>query len=223
MAHLKRILIVTTSCDRLDATHPTGLWFEEFALPYQAWRAQGFSVTVASPRGGPVPIDPRSELPLDDAAQNQAARAALRQSQKLSEMRAADFDALFVPGGHGAMCDLPDPLLPGNLVADFAAQDKVIAAVCHGPAALVGARLPDGTPLVRGRRLTAFTNAEEEATELEAVLPFLLETRLRAQGARFVSRPPWSEHIEQDGRLITGQNPQSSRRIAEAVTAALLD
>jgi putative intracellular protease/amidase len=120
------------------------------------------------------------------------------------------------------MVDLPQHQELGRLIADFAAQEKVIAAICHGPAALIGARLPDGTPLVRGRTLTAFTNEEEQATGLEHLLPFLLETRLRTLGARFVTRPVWSEHIEQDGRLITGQNPQSSRGIAHAVVAALL-
>jgi putative intracellular protease/amidase len=221
MSHLKRIAIVTTGCDHLDAAHPTGLWFEEFALPYQTWREAGYGITVASPHGGSVPIDPRSEPPLDKDVESQAARAALRASAPVASIRAADFDALFVPGGHGAMCDLPQNPELGRLIADFAAQEKVIAAICHGPAALIGAHLPDGTPLVRGRTLTAFTNEEERATELEHLLPFLLETRLRALGARFVTRPAWSEHIEQDGRLITGQNPQSSRLIAEAVAAAL--
>lgn len=221
MATSKRILIVVTSHDHIDATHPTGLWFEEFALPYQEFLSHGFEITVASPRGGEVPIDPRSEPKPAEAEQTAQARSVLRQTRLLSEVSATNFDAIFLPGGHGTMFDLPENTTLQHQLGDFANQDKVIAAVCHGPAGLVGARLADGTPLVAGKTITAFTNDEERAAELDQSMPFLLESRLRELGGRFVVQPNWSDHIERDGELITGQNPQSSRSVAKAVIKAL--
>ena len=221
MATPKRILIVVTSHDHIDATHPTGLWFEEFAIPYKEFTSQGFEVTVASPRGGSVPIDPRSEPNLTEAERTAQARSALRQTRSLSEVHAIGFDAIFLPGGHGTMFDLPENTTLQDLLGDFASQNKVIAAVCHGPAGLVEARFPDGTPLVAGKRVTAFTNDEERAAELDQSMPFLLESRLRELGGHFVAQPNWSDHVERDGKLITGQNPQSSGSVAKAVIEAL--
>nr|BBH87442.1 hypothetical protein KTC_21930 [Thermosporothrix sp. COM3] len=221
MAISKRILIIVTSHDRIDATHPTGLWFEEFAIPYQAFRAQGFELTVASPKGGPVPVDPRSEPSTEEAAHTEQERSVLRQTLPLNEVQASDFDAVFLPGGHGTMFDLPENRTLHALLSDFASQNKVIAAVCHGPAGLVGVRLADGTPLVAGKTVTSFTNSEERAAELDKAMPFLLESRLRELGAHFVAQADWSDHVERDGRLITGQNPQSSKSVAQAVIEAL--
>lgn len=217
----KRILMVVTSHDRIDATHSTGLWFEEFATPYQEFVSQGFEVVVASPRGGAAPIDQRSEPKPEEAAQTAQARSVLRQTLPLSEVSATNFDAIFLPGGHGTMFDLPENTTLQHLLGDFASQDKVVAAVCHGPAGLVGARLTDGTPLVAGKTITAFTNDEERAAELDQLMPFLLESQLRELGGRFVVQPNWSDHIERDGKLITGQNPQSSKSIAKAVIETL--
>ncbi|QBD81032.1 type 1 glutamine amidotransferase domain-containing protein [Ktedonosporobacter rubrisoli] len=219
----KRILIVVTSHNRIDATRPTGLWFEEFATPYQQFVAQGFEINVASPRGGSVPIDPRSQPQPTEVAQKATAQAlqALEKTQALSEVKASDFDAIFLPGGHGTMFDLPQNSALQQLLSDFARADKVIAAVCHGPAGLVGARLDDGTPLVAGKTLTAFTNEEEQAAELDQVMPFLLESRLRELGGNFVVKSNWTDHVERDGKLITGQNPQSSQSVAQAVIKAL--
>ena len=217
----KRILMVVTSHDRIDATHSTGLWFEEFATPYQEFVSQGFEVVVASPRGGAAPIDQRSEPKPEEAAQTAQARSVLRQTLPLSEVSATNFDAIFLPGGHGTMFDLPENTTLQHLLGDFASQDKVVAAVCHGPAGLVGARLTDGTPLVAGKTITAFTNDDERAAELDQLMPFLLESQLRELGGRFVVQPNWSDHIERDGKLITGQNPQSSKSIAKAVIETL--
>lgn len=217
----KRILMVVTGHDRIDADHATGLWFEEFAVPYREFKSSGFDVTVASPRGGAAPIDPRSEPKPEAASAWVEASQALRDTAPLVSCDAADFDAIFLPGGHGTMFDLPANEALQRLLSAFAAADKVIAAVCHGPAGLVGAKRSDGSPLVADKTITAFTNEEERAAGLDGRMPFLLETKLRELGARVVARPNWSDHVEQDGRLITGQNPQSSGAAARAVIEAL--
>lgn len=221
MSLTKRILMVVTNHDHIDASHPTGVWFEEFAVPYQAFQAQGFAITVASPLGGKAPIDPNSEPASGDTEKSTAARAALQQTVTLNEVRAADFNAIFFPGGHGPMFDLPENAVLHHLLRDFANEDKVIAAVCHGPAGLVGARLADGTPLVAGKTITAFTDEEERAAGLDRIVPFPLESRLRELGGQFIAQPNWSDHVERDGKLITGQNPQSSASAAKAVIEAL--
>lgn len=217
----KKILIVVTSHDRIDAQHPTGLWLEEFAIPYQQLKATNYAITVASPKGGPAPIDPRSKPTPEQAAAWSEAQAVLQQTQPLAAIKGDDFAAIFLAGGHGTMFDLPTNPDLQRLLGQFAADNKVIAAVCHGPAGLVGATLPDGKPLVSGRVLTAFTNAEERAAELDTLMPFLLESKMRELGAEFVTAPNWADHVEQDGKLITGQNPQSSAGVAGAIISAL--
>ena len=222
MSTAKRVLIVVTSHDRIDENHPTGLWFEEFATPYQEFINQGFEVTVASPRGGNIPIDPNSEPKPEEAAKAAQARGVLRNTLPLSEIAGAHgFDAIFLPGGHGTMFDLPDNTKLQQLLGEFAGENKVVAAVCHGPAGLVNARLADGTPLVAGKTITAFTDDEEREVKLDSAMPFLLESRLRELGGKFVVKPNWADHVERDGKLITGQNPQSSASVAKAVIAAL--
>ena len=221
MSTSKRILLVVTSHDRVDATHRTGVWFEEFAVPYHLFQAQGWDITVASPRGGSVPLDPRGEPKGDESEKTAEARAVLQQTIALSEVSADQFDAVYIPGGHGAMFDLAEDVTLENLLGDFARQDKVIASVCHGLAGLVKARRTDGTPLVAGKTITSFTNNEESAGGLDPLMPFLLETRLRELGANFVVQPNWSDHIERDGKLLTGQNPQSSGSLARAIIEAL--
>lgn len=158
MSTSKRILLVVTSHDRVDATHRTGVWFDEFAVPYQMFQAQGLDITVASPRGGSVPLDPRGEPKGDDIEKTVEARAVLQQTIALSEVSADQFDAVYIPGGHGAMFDLAEDATLENLLGDFARQDKVIASVCHGLAGLVKARRTDGTLLVAGKTITSFTN-----------------------------------------------------------------
>ncbi len=222
MPQPKSILMIVTSHDKIDETHPTGLWFEEFAVPYTLFRREGYEVVVASPRGGPAPIDPRSLEGFKETDENEAARRALQKTIRVDErLRAADFDAVFLPGGHGTMFDLPDNPQVQRLVTEFLQVDKVLASVCHGPACLVGAMLKSGEPLVKGRRITAFTDAEERAVELDKAMPFLLESRLREMGAEFVPAENWQDNVVVDGKLVTGQNPQSSASAAKAVIRLL--
>ena len=216
----KNILMVTTSADALPNGKKTGVWLEEIAVPYLALAKAGLAITVASPKGGTVPIDPNS---LDDAsvAKWPDIMELLKTSAPLKDIQAHAFDAIFLPGGHGTMMDFATDAELKRLLLDFAKADKVIAAVCHGPAGLVGAKKPDGTPLVAGKTITAFTDEEETAVQLEKVVPFMLEATLRSEGANFVGGPLWAPHVEEDGNLITGQNPASSETIANAVLARL--
>jgi len=225
----KRILIVATSHARMgDTDTPTGLWVEELAAPYYRFVDAGLEVTIASPQGGAVPLEPKSLKPTgenDPATErflaDPAARAATEASLRLADVDAAAFDAVFFPGGHGTMWDLPVDASVRAAVEAAEAAGKVIAAVCHGPAGLVSARRPDGQPLVAGRRVTGFTNAEEDAVGLSEVVPFLLETRLRELGGAFHGGPDWQPFAVRDGRLITGQNPASSDAVADHVLEAL--
>lgn len=216
------VLVVLTSHDRLgDTGKPTGFWLEELAAPWWAFRDAGARVTLASPAGGRPPLDPKSDL---EENQTEATRrfradaeamAALDATRRLGELDPDGFDALFYPGGHGPMWDLAGDRHSVALIEGFVAEGKPIGAVCHGPAALVSARRPDGEWLVKGRTLTAFTDSEERAVGLDQVVPFLLEDRLKSRGAAFVAGPDWAPHVEVDGRLVTGQNPASSAPAAE--------
>lgn len=222
MEALPTILMLVTSHDRIDADHPTGLWFEEFAVPFAKFRAAGYAVDVVSPRGGDTPIDARSLEDYAATPSNEAARAALRHTRRLDDgISARDYAAVFFPGGHGTMFDLPDNPRVQRLVREFAESDKVIASVCHGPACLVGVMLRDGTAFVKGRRVTAFTDNEERAVQLDRAMPFLLESKLREQGAQFVPADDWADNVVVDGKLVTGQNPQSSGSAADAVLRLL--
>ena len=217
----KSILMVTTSYGRIDAAHPTGLWFEEFALPFERFTAEGYVVTVASIKGGKVPVDPRSEPADQESLGVKGPHEALKHSQRLMEMDITEYDAVFFPGGHGTMFDFPHNHEVASLVSRFLDEGKVVAAVCHGPAALVEAKGRDGAPLVRGRKLAAFTDAEEREVQLDSLMPFLLETKLRALGAQVQTAANWQENVVVDGTLVTGQNPQSSAAAAEAVVRLL--
>jgi putative intracellular protease/amidase len=215
--------MIVTSHDRMGQSgRPTGLWFEELAAPYLEFADAGWRVDIASPDGGPAPIDPKSlEEPPPAVSRFRADRRAVLKAEntiRLRDVREA-YDAYFVVGGHGVMWDLPDdPLLP-RLLADAFEDGRIVAAVCHGPAALVNATLSSGEPLVRGRRVTAFTDEEERLVQLDGVVPFPLETTLRERGARFESGPAWQPYATRDGRLITGQNPNSSAQVAREVMA----
>lgn len=218
----RKILMVVTSHDRIDDEHPTGLWLEEFAVPYAEFKANGLDVEVASPRGGPAPVDPRSEPQAERADEWREARETLRDTRRINEIDSYDpYDAVFLPGGHGTMFDLPDNVALQDLLSDFIAGGKPVAAICHGPAAFVNLRSADGQPFVAGKRITAFTDGEEREVELADRMPFLLESRLRELGALFVAEPNWSDHVERDGNLVTGQNPASSGSAARAVLEQL--
>jgi putative intracellular protease/amidase len=220
---MKKVLIVTTSHDHFEGAnpHPTGVWMEEFALPYLELLDNGVEITIASPKGGEMPIDPRS-LPTPEQEQAwQSAIATSHHAEKLSAITSTEFDAIFLPGGHGPMFDLPNNPDLQRLLREFHTEGKIIAAVCHGPAGLVGATLADGTPLVKDRVLTSYTNSEEVAAKLDKEVPFILEQRLRELGAIFMAHENKADHIERDGNLITGQNPNSSASIAQAIVTAL--
>lgn len=215
------ILFVVTNHSPIAANYHSGLWFSDLAMPYRLFAAEGYQITIASPRGGLAPVDPRS-MPQPETLESWLdVLQQLLNTRVLAESSAADFDAIFVVGGHGAMYDLPHCVALHQLLHAFVQCDKPIAAVCHGVAGLIGAAGADGGPLVARRRITGFTNVEEQQTRLDQVLPFLLETELRARGAEFIAQPNWTDHVEQDGTLITGQNPQSSASVARAVIATL--
>jgi putative intracellular protease/amidase len=225
---MKKVLMVLTSHDRLGQTgKPTGFWLEEFTTPYYVLKDAGVQITLASPLGGQPPLDPKSD---DPSAQTEStgrfrndpeAQAALAHTHRLQEMNAADFDAVFYPGGHGPLWDLavdPDSIA---LIEAMLASGKPVATVCHGPAVLREARNPDGIPLVAGRKVTGFTNSEEEAVGLTEIVPFLVEDMLIANGGLFSRAADWQPHAVSDGLLITGQNPASSDLVATALLAQL--
>ena len=223
-----KILIVLTSHDRLgDTGHPTGFWLEEFAAPYYRLKDAGAAVTLASPKGGQPPLDPKSDLPENQTEATRrfrsdaAAQAELAQTEKLAEVSAADFDAIFYPGGHGPMWDMPDNADSIALIEAFVKAGKPVAAVCHAPAALVNVRGADGGYLVKGRRVTGFSNTEEDAVGLTAAMPFLLEDRLKERGGLYSQAADWNPHVQVDGKLVTGQNPASSEPVAEALLSLL--
>ncbi|WP_223068662.1 type 1 glutamine amidotransferase domain-containing protein [Paenibacillus caui] len=217
----KHILMVVTTADSTNEGHPTGLWLSEFAEPYIEFTKKGYDITIASPLGGKSPVDSNSlqgEVPAEimDTVKH------LENTVKLDEIGdISRFDAIFLPGGHGTMFDLPDNLKLQSLIREFYEADKIVAAVCHGPAGLTKVTLSSGTPLVAGKKVTSFTDSEEKEAGMDSHMPFLLETRLREAGALFAANPNWSDHIEIDGRLITGQNPQSTISVASAVIKQL--
>jgi putative intracellular protease/amidase len=217
----KTILILVTGADKMMNGNPTGLWLEEFAVPYKAFVDAGYQIEVITPKGGAAPIDPRSNPEPDQAADWKKATQRLRETKPLAAVTAEGFDAIFIPGGHGVMFDLAKDSAVAKLIQEFDAQGKPVAAVCHGPAALVQVVGKDGTPLVAGRKLAAFTDAEERAVKLDKEMPFLLETRLRELGATVETRDNFTVHTVRDGNLITGQNPASSAATAKLLIEAL--
>jgi len=223
MVAQRHMLMVVTSHGEMPTGERTGIWLSEFAEPYEVFRASGFKITVASIKGGKAPIDPRSLTAEAEAKWAEAIRV-LDDTVPIDAVSADGFDALFLPGGHGTMFDLPGSVKLQSLIRTLIESDRPVGAVCHGPAGLVDVRLSDGTHLVKGRRVTAFTNEEERAVKLDQAMPFLLEDRLRQAGAEFIPAEKWADHVEVDGKLVTGQNPQSgesaARKLAELVASA---
>jgi putative intracellular protease/amidase len=218
---MAKLLMIVTSAGHMPNGTGTGLWLEEFAVPYGVLREAGHAVAVASPKGGDTPIDPHSAGEAGKHPEWEEAAKRLQQTHPLEGLRADDFEAVFIPGGHGTMFDFPDNPVLGAMLADFHAQGKPIASVCHGPAAFVGVMRGDGKPLVEGYTLTAFSDEEEQLAGLTDVVPFLLSTRLRELGAEVENGPPMDSHVRQDRQLITGQNPKSSQAAAELLVKAL--
>ncbi len=220
-AETKTILMLVTGADKMTNGKATGLWLEEFAIPYKAFVEAGYQVEVVTPKGGAAPIDPRSTPKPEQAAAWKDAARNLSATKPLASVTADGFAAIFIPGGHGVMFDLVENPAAARLIQEFDAQGKPVAAVCHGPAALVNVVRKDGTPLVKGKKLAAFTDAEERAVELDKDMPFLLETKLRGLGATVVTRDNFTSHAVRDGNLITGQNPPSSEATAKLLIEAL--
>ncbi|MGW4524058.1 type 1 glutamine amidotransferase domain-containing protein [Amycolatopsis sp. NPDC004378] len=233
---MTRILLALSGSDHWTlkdgSRHPTGYWAEEFVVPHSVFRAQGIDVTLATPGGVAPTVDQVSLNPERAGGEMKAAAfrdyidalaAELAQPMALEHAvgHVADYDALFVPGGHGPMEDLADFQPLGQILTEFTGSDRVVTAVCHGLAGLLPANRPDGGWLFDGRRLTGFTNEEERLAGLAARAPWLLEDRLRERGADFQAGPPWEPHVVVDGILVTGQNPASSQAAADRTLAEL--
>ena len=223
-----KVLMVLTSHSKLGNTgEKTGFWIEEFASPYYVLADGGAEITIASPKGGQPPVDPKSEL--KDAQTPSTERFykdfkvidKVAHSLKLSDIKEADYDTVFYPGGHGPLWDLATDKNSIQLIEAFYNHQKPIAFVCHAPAALVNVKAIDGEPLVKGKHLTGFSNTEEEAVKLTKVVPFLLEDELTKHGAHYSKGDDWASYVKQDGLLITGQNPGSSEAVAELILESL--
>jgi putative intracellular protease/amidase len=224
----KKILMVLTSHDTLgDTGEKTGFWLEEFAAPYYVFLDAGVELTLASPNGGQPPLDPKSSeagFQTEDTARfnsDVAAKAVLADTAKLSEVNAADFDAVFYPGGHGPMWDLVNDAQSISLIEAFWASDKVVSTVCHASIALANAKDTNGEYIVKGRNVTGFTNTEEAAVGLNDVVPLLVEDTLSDRGGLFSKIEDWASNAQSDGNLITGQNPASSTAVAKLVLKTL--
>ena len=218
-----KILMVLTSHDQLGNTgRKTGFWLEEFAAPYFVFKDAGVELTLASPKGGQPPIDPKSDLPESQTPamtrfkQDEQAKKDLSQTMKLADMKAENFDTVFYPGGHGPMWDLAESQDSIKLLESFYNAEKPIALVCHSPGVLRHVTYK-GAPLVKGKRVTGFSNSEEAEVQLTKVVPFLVEDELKRLGGLFESAPNWQSFVIVDGRLITGQNPASSTAGAQAL------
>jgi len=228
MDTIMRVLIVLTSHSDLGNTgEKTGFWVEEFAAPYYVLADASVELTIASPKGGQPPVDPKSEAP---DAQTAATKRFYGDNElinkvahtvKLSDVNEADYDAVFYPGGHGPLWDLATDAHSIALIENFYNHNKPVVFVCHAPAALLNVKTPNGEPLVKDKEVTGFSNSEEEAVKLTKVVPFLLEDEMKKLGGHYTSGPDWGVYVKKDGLLITGQNPGSSEAAAKALLEEL--
>ena len=223
-----KILMILTSHDRLGNTgKKTGFWLEEFAAPYYVFKDAGAEIVLASPKGGQPPLDPKSDdadAQTDDTRRfkkDTSAIEALAHTTKLDEVSGDGFDAVFYPGGHGPLWDLAENAHSIKLIESMSAAGTTVSAVCHAPAVFRHTKAADGSPLVKGKKVTGFTNSEEEAVQLTKVVPFLVEDMLVSNGGLYQKGADWQSFIVTDGKLITGQNPASSAAAARAVLAQL--
>ncbi|WP_444912858.1 type 1 glutamine amidotransferase domain-containing protein [Microbulbifer sp. PAAF003] len=219
-----KILMVLTSHDELGNTgKKTGFWLEEFAAPYYTFKDAGAEVTLASPKGGQPPLDPKSDEPdfqTEATHRFQAdadAQQVLANTHKLADMNESDFDAVFYPGGHGPLWDLAEDPVSIALIENFFAADKPIGAVCHAPGIFRHTRRQDGAYLVSGKGVTGFANSEEAAVELVDVVPFLVEDMLKSNGGNYSKSGDWAPYVVVDDKLVTGQNPASSEETAQTL------
>ncbi|WP_151632041.1 type 1 glutamine amidotransferase domain-containing protein [Noviherbaspirillum aerium] len=218
------ILMVLTSHDQLGNTgKKTGFWLEEFAAPYYVFKDAGARVTLASPKGGQPPLDPKSDEPdaqtpaTERFRKDPEAQQALADTVLLSSVSHEEFDAVFYPGGHGPLWDLSEDQDSLTMIQSMHAAGKPVAAVCHAPGVFRHAKLHNGRPLVEGKRVTGFTNTEEEAVQLTKIVPFLVEDSLKRSGGNFSRGPDWASYVQVDGTIVTGQNPASSEAAAQEV------
>ena len=220
----KSVLVVLTSHDQLgDTGRKTGFWLEELAAPYYTFKDAGVELTLASPKGGRPPLDPKSDDPdaqtdatrrfKDDALANEQ----LASTVKLSEINAVDYDAIFYPGGHGPLWDLVSDQNSIRLLEEFWLAEKPVSSVCHAPIVLANARVSSGESIVKDREVTGFTNSEEDGVGLTEIVPMLVEDTMISLGAKYSKAGDWEIYTRQDGNLITGQNPASSEQVAELV------
>ncbi|WP_223578236.1 type 1 glutamine amidotransferase domain-containing protein [Sphingobacterium sp. GVS05A] len=223
-----KVLVVLTSHDQLGNTGAkTGFWVEEFAAPYYVMDDAGVAITIASPKGGQPPIDPKSALPDFQTAATKRFDADIELQNKLAnsivlaEVNEQDYDAIFYPGGHGPLWDLANDKTSIALIESFWKHNKPVAAVCHAPGVFRFVKNVDGIPLVQGKKVTGFSNSEEEAVQLTDVVPFLVEDELVKLGGHYSKAADWSSHVVKDGKLITGQNPGSSEETAKELLALL--
>ncbi|MHA4810763.1 type 1 glutamine amidotransferase domain-containing protein [Flavitalea flava] len=224
----KKVLFVVTSADHAGSMDKkTGTWIEEFATPYYRLADEGVEITIASPKGGLAPIDPKSTLPAYSTPsvkrffEDQATKNKMGHTVKLELVSAADYDAVFYPGGHGPMWDLPTDPVSISLIQTFYQQGKPTAFVCHGPAALENVTGANGDPLVKGKKVTGYTNTEETTGQTTDMVPFFLEDMLKSKGGVYERGKDWEGFAVADGQLITGQNPASAALVAEKVITAL--
>ena len=223
-----KILLILTSHDQLgDTGEKTGYWYEEMAAPYYRFTDAGAEVVFASPAGGPPPVDPMSNWPeytTDDTRRfdgDSEARSAVARSVRLDSVTAEDFDSVFYAGGHGPMWDLAEDQVSIRLIEAFWRARKPVASTCHGPAVLRHVTDSSGQPLVRGKRVTGFADTEEAAVKRTDAVPFLLEDELKRLGGDYSKAGDWQPHVVEDGKLITGQNPNSAGPVADALLAQL--
>ena len=219
-----KILMVITSHDKLgDTGRKTGFWLEELAAPFYIFKDSGAEIVLASPKGGQPPLDPKSNEPNFQTElthrfeADEDAKAQLSSTLRLDTVKAEDYDTVFYPGGHGPMWDLAEDQNSINLIEAFLAAGKTVALVCHAPGALRHVKTSDGKPLVQGKKVTGYTNTEEEAVGLTKVVPFLVEDELKAKGGIFSKADDWQPYVLTDGQLITGQNPASSGPAAKVL------
>ncbi len=212
----KKILMVVSNVSEINTETKTGVWFEEFAVPYLGFEHNDFEILVSSLKGGVAPVDADS-YDCSSPTEWDTTKIHLDNTVMLKDVKHEDYDAIVFPGGHAPMFDLAESDYLADIVSYFYKTGRLVAAICHGPAALINARKENGEPLVKGLRLTSFTNMEEHIVHKDELMPFMLQTKLVSLGARFVEEKPWSEHVEVDGNLITAQNQKSAYVFTDAI------
>lgn len=213
-------MVLTSHSELGNSGHKTGFWIEEFASPYYVFKDAGFEITIASPKGGQPPIDPKSAEPANQTEathrynEDTELQKLLAHTHKLLDVSAKNYDAIFFPGGHGPLWDLATDKNSISLIEEFWKNKKPVVAVCHAPAVLINVLDEKGEPLVKGKKVTGFTDTEEEAVGLTKIVPFLVEDELVKKGGIYSKKPDWASYVVRDGLLITGQNPASSHEAA---------